>query len=93
MVTHIFGPTADNTVNIRAYCPICKKKRYGRYIDYYDTAHVFLSCGFNLDLGYGQARGHYGPQGGHPLWRNVWRLKDWGWTIKAWRKKVPVPSW
>ena len=90
---HIFGPTADNSVRIRAYCPICKHQKYGRYTMYYDTAHVTLNCGFFIDFGYGVVRGHRGPRGGQPLWRNKVRLKEWGWNASYWISKVPVKPW
>lgn len=89
---HIFGPTTHNSVRIRAYCPICEKQRYGRYTLYYDQTVAILECGFCVQSE-APIRGHYGPRGGHPIWRRIPRFKEWGWDWRAWIKRVPVKAW
>ena len=66
MTIHIYGPTQSNSVRLRTTCPQDGKLVYGRLVRYYDTDHMNLDCGVQMDRGYeaGWYWPHPGPRGG-----------------------------
>ena len=67
MTLHIYGPTARNTINVRARCPVDNSLRRGRLTIYYDTRRLALDCGVSVNMDCGEWYGHRGPRGGRGL--------------------------
>ena len=89
---HIFGPTTNNSIRIRAWCPGHERLCYGRYVEYYDTRHLSFDCKVFVDMGYGYWGDLPGPQGGQK--RRRIRKRDWlRWQphMRRWSRKVNLP--
>jgi len=91
MTLHIFGPTADNTVRVRAMCPDPGHNQlsYGRFTLYFDGWRLSLDCGASYD-GDGGYFGHPGPRGGHGPRRQLPKKVFDQWPVRGWIGRVKV---